>query len=68
MHIFATIINALAKNFACSLGKEEGDKVAQVHGLRGRPSPGVQEKRLVVLIRIQNTFKVTAKRKSSSSN
>ena len=41
--------------------------MAQVHGLRGRPSPGVQEKRLVLLIRIKNTFKVTAKRKEKSN-
>lgn len=44
-----------------SLGKHEGNEVAQVHGLRGWPSPSVQVERLLVSVSIQDPLYVPVK-------
>ena len=41
------------------LCEHEGDEVAQMHGLRGRPSTSVQVERLVVSVCIQYTLHVS---------
>jgi len=42
------------------LGEHERDKMSKVHGLRGRPSPSVEEERLLCFVSIKYLRQITA--------